>query len=105
METTTVEEKVLPDVKRVVLILSGKGGVGKSTVAVQLALSLAAKNLKVGLLDIDLCGPSVPLMLGLTNAEVLQSERGWQPVVGPNNLSVMSIGFLLKGEAASAECI
>lgn len=51
----------------------------------------------MGLLDIDLCGPSVPLMLGLESSEVVQSESGWLPVEGPNNLSVMSIGFLLKG--------
>jgi len=59
---------------------------------------LAAENKKVGLLDIDLCGPSIPLMLGLQNAEVVQSESGWLPVEGPENLSVMSIGFLLKGK-------
>lgn len=88
---------LLPEVKRIILILSGKGGVGKSTVAVQLALSLAAEQKKVGILDIDLCGPSIPLMLGLESSEVVQSESGWLPVEGPNNLSVMSIGFLLKG--------
>ena len=90
---------VLPHVKRIILVLSGKGGIGKSTVAVQLAITLAEQHqAKVGLLDIDLCGPSVPLMLGLENAEVLQSEQGWLPVkcqTAP--ISVMSIGFLLKG--------
>ncbi|KAI1295382.1 Cytosolic Fe-S cluster assembly factor NUBP2 -like protein [Halotydeus destructor] len=89
---------ILPNVDRIILVLSGKGGVGKSTVAVQLALSLAAEQKRVGILDIDLCGPSIPLMLGLENAEVVQSQEGWLPVqtVSPV-MSVMSIGFLLRG--------
>ena len=96
---------VLPNVKRIILVLSGKGGVGKSTVAVQLAISLAEQQKKVGLLDIDLCGPSVPLMLGLENAEVLQSEQGWLPVKCQSSpISVMSIGFLLKGTIISELC-
>jgi len=97
--------QILQSVDKVVLILSGKGGVGKSTVAVQLALSLAAAGKKVGLLDIDLCGPSVPRMLGLRGCNVLQSEEGWQPVEVPDccsngsgKLVVMSIGFLAKNE-------
>jgi Mrp family chromosome partitioning ATPase len=90
---------LLPGVKHIILILSGKGGVGKSTVAVELALSLAAEQKRVGILDIDLCGPSIPRMLGLEQAEVTQSENGWIPVSTPGepSLAVMSIGFLLKG--------
>lgn len=67
---------------RVFLVLSGKGGVGKSSVAVQLALSLMQTKPKarVGLLDIDLCGPSIPRMLGLSKAKVIQGPRGWIPV-------------------------
>ena len=61
----------LSHVKHVILVLSGKGGVGKSTVATQLALSLALdENKNIGLLDIDICGPSVPRMLGLDGQEV-----------------------------------
>lgn len=52
-------------IKHKVLVLSGKGGVGKSTVSVQLAVQMAAKGFKVGLLDIDIAGPSIPTMLGL----------------------------------------
>ena len=86
----------LKRVKHIVLVLSGKGGVGKSTVSTQLALSLASKGLEVGLLDIDVCGPSVPRMLGLEDEEIHQSGTGWQPVFYQENLSVMSIGFMLS---------
>lgn len=89
---------MLSRVKKIILILSGKGGVGKSTVAVELALSLADQGKHVGLLDIDLCGPSVPLMLGLSGETITQGENGWIPVKHPeqSRLSVMSIGFLLS---------
>lgn len=100
---------------KVLLVLSGKGGVGKSTVASQLALSLSSSpvSLRVGLLDIDLCGPSLPHMLSLSSQPVLQSSSGhWLPVFykhphrqgEPTNtnshghLEVMSIGFLLGRE-------
>jgi Mrp family chromosome partitioning ATPase len=84
----------------VILVLSGKGGVGKSTVSTQLALTLAHQdeNCNVGLLDIDICGPSVPRMLGLETQEVHQSNQGWSPVYYEDNLAVMSIGFLLPSK-------
>ncbi|CAN0148504.1 unnamed protein product, partial [Hapterophycus canaliculatus] len=61
----------------------------------QLAFSLAAQGKQVGLLDIDICGPSVPRMLGLTGREVHQSSSGWSPVWVTDGLGVMSIGFML----------
>lgn len=65
----------------------------------QIALSLAQdENLNVGLLDIDICGPSVPRMLGLEGHEVHQSNEGWSPVYFEDNLAVMSIGFLLPSK-------
>ena len=68
----------LAGVKNVILVLSGKGGVGKSTVSTQLALSLAQEeDVDVGILDIDLCGPSVPRMLGLEGSDVHRSNTGW----------------------------
>ena len=82
-------------VKHKVLVLSGKGGVGKSTVSAQLAFALAARGKQVGLLDVDICGPSIPRMLGLLNHEVHQSAEGWSPVYVNDNLGVMSIGFML----------
>jgi len=82
-------------VKHKILVLSGKGGVGKSTFSAQLAFALAAQGKEVGLLDIDICGPSVPKMLGLEGQEVHQSAVGWSPVYVEDNLAVMSIGFML----------
>jgi len=92
---------VLKDVKHVILVLSGKGGVGKSTVSTQLALSLQNSGFKVGLLDVDLCGPSIPRMLGLENRDIHQSpSQGWIPVyTSPEQtLGVMSMGFLLNNK-------
>ena len=80
------------------LVLSGKGGVGKSTVAVNLAVSLARAGKKVGLLDIDVHGPSIPGLLGLQGRQILGSEEGMLPVRMNDNLAVMSIGFLVGDE-------
>jgi len=79
-----------------ILILSGKGGVGKSTVAVNLAVSLARAGKRTGLLDIDIHGPSVPKLLHLEGRELEYSGEGLQPVKFDDKLKVMSIGFLLK---------
>lgn len=82
-------------VKHKILVLSGKGGVGKSTVSVNLAASLALAGKKVGLLDVDIHGPSVPKMLGLEGALVTNNEGLIVPVeVG--DLKVVSIGFFLR---------
>ena len=83
--------------KRVLLVLSGKGGVGKSTMAQAMARELSETS-KVGLLDIDICGPSVPTMTKKEGADVHRSNGGWQPVYVTENLSVMSIGFLLPNK-------
>lgn len=65
-------------IKHKIFVLSGKGGVGKSTVSTQLALTLANHcNLKVGILDVDICGPSVPKILGIDKKEVFQCDEGW----------------------------
>ena len=96
--STPEVEKILPGVKRTILVLSGKGGVGKSTVATQLAFAFQNEGLKVGILDIDLCGPSVPKMLNLMDKEIHQCDTGWLPVFTDDSqsLAVMSIGFLLN---------
>uniref|UniRef100_A0A1B6CJ90 Cytosolic Fe-S cluster assembly factor NUBP1 homolog n=2 Tax=Clastoptera arizonana TaxID=38151 RepID=A0A1B6CJ90_9HEMI len=88
----------LSSVKNKLLILSGKGGVGKSTFTSLLARSLAAQNSNrnVAVLDIDVCGPSMPRVMGLLGEEVHQSGSGWSPVFVEDNLCVMSIGFLLS---------
>lgn len=100
MDPDKSDEEILAGVKHVILVLSGKGGVGKSTVAVQLALSFQALGKKVGVLDIDLCGPSIPKLFNLQNQEVHQCDDGWLPVFTDSSqtLSVMSIGFLLGNE-------
>jgi len=88
----------LSNVKRKYLVLSGKGGVGKSTVSSLLSRSFAAckgGELNVGLLDIDICGPSVPRIMGCEGEIVHQSGSGWSPVYVDDNLCVMSVGFLL----------
>lgn len=83
-------------VKHKILVLSGKGGVGKSTLAAQLSLCLSTQHsLNVGLLDVDVCGPSAPQMLGCVGEEVRMSNTGWSPVYVEENLGVMSIGFML----------
>lgn len=85
----------LKGVKHKVVVMSGKGGVGKSTVAVNLAQALAADGLKVGVLDVDVHGPSVPAMLGLEHASLLKDEDGKILPVEANGLKVVSVGFLL----------
>ncbi|CAK9806682.1 Cytosolic Fe-S cluster assembly factor NUBP1 homolog [Anthophora plagiata] len=87
----------LSTVKNKLLVLSGKGGVGKSTITSMLSRSLAASNpdINVAVLDIDICGPSQPRVLGVIGEQVHQSGSGWSPVYIEDNLSLMSIGFLL----------
>ena len=85
----------LSGVKHKILVLSGKGGVGKSTVTSLLARSLAAKNFNVGVLDLDICGPSLPRVFGVEGEQIHQSGSGWSPVYVDDNLSLVSAGFLL----------
>lgn len=98
--TIELVKQRLTDVKNKLLILSGKGGVGKSTVTSLLsrtfAQTYAEKNF--GILDIDICGPSQPRMFGLLGEQVHQSGSGWSPVYIDDNLSMMSIGFLLGSQ-------
>jgi Mrp family chromosome partitioning ATPase len=97
VDTSTKEiEAKMSKIKHKILVLSGKGGVGKSTVSSQLAFMLANSGKEVGLLDIDICGPSIPRMLGLEGHEVHSSNAGWSPVYVTDTLGVMSIGFLLN---------
>lgn len=94
----------LENVSHTVLVLSGKGGVGKSTVSCQLAHTLASMGYAVGLLDVDLCGPSAPRMIlgdAHATAQIAQSASGgWIPVYNPDkpNLCCVSISFLLPDE-------
>jgi ATP-binding protein involved in chromosome partitioning len=87
--------KPIPGIKNIIAIASGKGGVGKSTVAVNVALALAAEGASVGVLDADIYGPSQPHMLGLTGEQpVSEDGKTMQPLIG-HGLQVNSIGFLV----------
>ena len=83
------------DVKHVILVLSGKGGVGKSTVSVNLASALSAHGRNVGLLDLDFHGPNIPKMLGIEGQKPAVLEKHIEPVHVTGTLSVMSMAFLL----------
>jgi ATP-binding protein involved in chromosome partitioning len=83
------------DVKHVILVLSGKGGVGKSTVSVNLAFALANHGKNVGLLDLDFHGPNIPKMLGIEDQRPAVLAQTIEPVHVTGNLSVMSMAFLL----------
>lgn len=87
----------LTRIENTLLVLSGKGGVGKSTVAVNLAAALAASDMEVGLLDIDIHGPSVPTLLKLEGAEVKHGlGGGLEPIKVSKNLKVMSMEFVMR---------
>lgn len=103
---STVDEALclrMGAIRKKVLVLSGKGGVGKSSVAVQMASRLARQGFRTGLLDVDLCGPSVAQMLGVGGSSVVQTPYGWQPVKPDGHegrLSVMSVALLLGSRDA-----
>ena len=88
------ELKPLPNARNILVIGSGKGGVGKSTVAVNLALALAAEGLKVGVLDADIYGPSVPTMLGLSGKPDSPDGKSIEPMRA-HGIEAMSMGFLV----------
>ena len=103
MEAPAPAPKMLPGVKNIIGVSSGKGGVGKSTVATNLAVSLAQKGYKVGLLDADIFGPSAPLMFGLEDAPVYMEEVDGRNLIVPEEkygVKVLSIGFLVDKEKA-----
>ncbi|MGB2967928.1 MAG: P-loop NTPase, partial [Phycisphaerae bacterium] len=94
-ELESRRDENLARIGRVVAVMSGKGGVGKSTVAAALALGLARGGLKTGLLDVDFHGPSVPTLLGLADRRPESDGETLRPIRVEPNLAVMSLGLLL----------
>jgi ATP-binding protein involved in chromosome partitioning len=94
--------KPLANVKNVVAVASGKGGVGKSTTAANLALALAAQGAKVGLLDADIYGPSQPLMMGLSGSKPVSADGKHMTPLRAHGVEVMSIGFMIDQEQPMA---
>lgn len=93
-----VEQNPDSNIKHVVAVASGKGGVGKSTVSTLLAWALKQKGLSVGLMDADLTGPSIPRLLGAIDEKPIPLGNKLMPVAGPDGLLVMSIQYLLDQE-------
>jgi Mrp family chromosome partitioning ATPase len=89
------EEKYLEEVKHKILVMSGKGGVGKSTITLNLAASLVKLGRRVGVLDIDIHGPSIPKMAGAEEERIGLNENNKMVPVEKNGLRIMSIGFLI----------
>jgi ATP-binding protein involved in chromosome partitioning len=91
--------QLLPQVRNIIGVASGKGGVGKSTTSVNLALALAAEGARVGLLDADIYGPSQPMMMGITGRPSSQDGKTMDPLEN-HGVQVMSIGFLVNEDDA-----
>ena len=93
------QQAVIPGIASIIAVASGKGGVGKSTTSLNLALGLRDLGLRVGLLDADIYGPSVPRLTGIRDKPVLNDDRKMIPIA-KFGLSIMSIGFLVEEETA-----
>ena len=90
----------LEKIKHVIIVMSGKGGVGKSTVSSNLAMSIAMKGYKTGIMDVDIHGPNIPKMFGLEDAQLAVEEDKLMPVEAAHGLKVMSMAFLLPEKDA-----
>lgn len=101
LQTELKTQPVFKQIKQIILVASGKGGVGKSTTAVNLAVGLAQEGAAVGLLDADIYGPSMPLMLGLANHQALSHDNKTMEPARAYGVLVNSIGFLVPPEQAS----
>lgn len=99
IEQETKLRDTLSKIKHVIIVISGKGGVGKSTVSSNLAMSLAMKGYQTGLMDIDITGPNIPKMFGIEDEQLMANEkRQLVPIIVPPTLKVMSMAFLLPNK-------
>ncbi len=100
MQYQNAVRRPIPGVERIIAVSSGKGGVGKSTVAVNLATQLALNGARVGLLDADMYGPNVPTMMGVTEEPQVTGDPGKERFIPPTShgVKVMSMGFLVRGD-------
>ena len=94
-ESFLLDANPYSSVGHVIAIVSGKGGVGKSLVTASLANRMAAAGYRVGILDADITGPSIPKMYGLDNSQVVADENGMYPVITKNSIKVMSLNLLV----------
>ncbi|NLP36155.1 MAG: Mrp/NBP35 family ATP-binding protein [Firmicutes bacterium] len=97
-ESCVIENNPHNNVKKVIGVMSGKGGVGKSTISVLLAKSLQKKGYKVGVMDADITGPSIPRLLNVKDKKAQKNELGITPVEDKNGIKVMSLNLLLQDE-------
>lgn len=94
MEKCPMKER-LEKIDNKIVVLSGKGGVGKSTVAANIAMSLALQGFRTGLLDVDVHGPSIPTLFGVENERAESKNSAMMPICFGDNLKIISVGFLL----------
>ena len=99
-EETKIQD-TLRNIKHVIIVMSGKGGVGKSTVSSNLAMTLSMKGYQTGIMDIDITGPNIPKMFGVEDEQLtVNEERQLIPVAVPPSLKIMSMAFLLPNKDA-----
>lgn len=97
-DTCNIENNPMNNTDKVIGVMSGKGGVGKSTISVLIAKQLRQQGYKVGILDADITGPSIPRLLGVQNAELESSDGFLYPVTTDDGIKVMSFNFLVEDE-------
>ena len=99
IEEETRLRDTLAKIKHVIIVISGKGGVGKSTVSSNIAMSLSMRGYNTGLMDIDITGPNIPKMFGIEDEQLMANEnRMLIPIIVPPSLKVMSMAFLLPSK-------